>query len=154
MIGLETLFEFDDPTERLEGLLPRIEPEVALILERAVAGYEIGEKEGIALSEVEGMELAALVATADHLRQKKVGDVITYVVCRNINFTNVCYVGCKFCAFSTGPNRPDAWDYSLDEVGRRAEEPGYSFLRPGRDGQDHRSGPPHPGRRNEYPGTP
>lgn len=122
MIGLETLFEFDDPTERLEELLPRIEPEVARILERAVAGYEIGEKEGIALSEAEGMELAALVATADHLRQKKVGDVITYVVCRNINFTNVCYVGCKFCAFSTGPNRPDAWDYSLDEVGRRAEE--------------------------------
>ena len=43
MIGLETIFEFDDPAERLEGLLPRIEPEVARILERAVAGYEIGE---------------------------------------------------------------------------------------------------------------
>ncbi|MEE9185549.1 MAG: hypothetical protein V3U81_00875, partial [Candidatus Binatia bacterium] len=112
MIELEALFEFEDPRERLEELLPRIEPEVARILERSLSGYEIGEKEGIALSEVEGMELAALVATADHLRQKKVGDTISYVVCRNINFTNVCYVGCKFCAFSTGPNRPDAWDYS------------------------------------------
>ncbi len=122
MIELAALFEFEDPRERLEELLPRIEPEVARILERSLSGYEIGEREGIALSEVEGMELAALVATADHLRQRRVGDTITYVVCRNINFTNVCYVGCKFCAFSTGPNRPDAWDYSLDEIGRRAEE--------------------------------
>jgi FO synthase len=122
MIELEALFEFEDPKERLEELLPRIEPEVARILERSLSGYEIEEKEGIVLSEVEGMELAALVATADHLRQRKVGDTITYVVCRNINFTNVCYVGCKFCAFSTGPNRLDAWDYSLNEVGRKAEE--------------------------------
>jgi FO synthase len=44
------------------------------------------------------------------------------VVCRNINFTNICYVGCKFCAFSTGPGKPDAWDHPLEEVGRRAEE--------------------------------
>ena len=122
MIDLEALFEVEDPAERLKGLLSRISPEVARILERAGAGYEIGEKEGIALSEVDGDELAALASTADLLRRRKVGDVVTYVVCRNLNFTNVCYVGCKFCAFSTAPNRADAWDYSLDEVGRRAEE--------------------------------
>ncbi|MFQ5850770.1 MAG: 5-amino-6-(D-ribitylamino)uracil--L-tyrosine 4-hydroxyphenyl transferase CofH [Candidatus Binatia bacterium] len=122
MNKLDALFEFKDHTARLEELLPRIEPEVARILERALAGHEIGEKKGIALSAVEGEELAALAATADLLRQRKVGDVITYVICRNINFTNVCYVGCRFCAFSTGPNNPDAWDYSLDEVGQRAEE--------------------------------
>jgi len=122
MIDAESLFDFADPTEKLEELLPEIAHDVAKILERASAGYEIGEEEGIRLSEVEGKELAALAATADLLRKRKVGDVITYVVCRNINFTNVCYVGCKFCAFSTGPNKPDAWNYSLDEVARRAEE--------------------------------
>jgi FO synthase len=122
MIAAESLSDFADATERLEELLPGIAPEVAKILERAIAGYEIGPEEGIRLSEVEGEELAALAATADLLRKRKVGDVITYVVCRNINFTNVCYVGCKFCAFSTGPKKSDAWNYSLDEVARRAEE--------------------------------
>lgn len=122
MSDMEALFDFEDPWDRVRGLLPRIEPEVAAILEKAIEGYEIGEKEAIRLTQVDGSELAALAATADLLRRRKVGDVITYVVCRNINFTNVCYVGCKFCAFSTGPNKPDAWNHSLDEVGRRAEE--------------------------------
>jgi FO synthase len=122
MTNMDALFDFEDHTGRVEELLPRIKPSVARVLERAVAGYEIGEEEGLVLSEVEGNELAALAAAADLLRHRKVGDVITYVVCRNINFTNVCYVGCKFCAFSTGPNKPDARDYSLDEIGRRAEE--------------------------------
>jgi len=122
MIDAESLFDIGDPTERLEELLPEIAPEVAEILQRAAAGHEIGEEEGIRLSGVAGEELAALAATADLLRRRKVGDLITYVVCRNINFTNVCYVGCKFCAFSTGPGKPDAWNHSLDEVGQRAEE--------------------------------
>ncbi|MGH7829384.1 MAG: 5-amino-6-(D-ribitylamino)uracil--L-tyrosine 4-hydroxyphenyl transferase CofH, partial [Candidatus Binatia bacterium] len=122
MIDTESLFDFADPMDRLEDLLPDIAPEVAEILQRAAAGHEIGEEEGIRLSGVAGQELAALAATADLLRRRKVGDLITYVVCRNINFTNVCYVGCKFCAFSTGPGKPDAWNHSLDEVGQRAEE--------------------------------
>lgn len=122
MSDMEALFDFEDPWDRVGGLLPRVEPEVAAILEKAIGGYEIGEEEGIRLTRVGGSELAALVATADLLRRRRVGDVVTYVVCRNINFTNVCYVGCKFCAFSTGPNKPDAWNHSLDEVGRRAEE--------------------------------
>jgi FO synthase len=122
MIDWQHLFNFDEPAERVRQLLPRIEPEVARALERALDGHEIGESEGICLADVEGDELAALIATADWLRQKKVGDIVSYVVCRNINFTNVCYVGCKFCAFSTGPGKPDAWNHSLAEVGRRAEE--------------------------------
>ncbi len=122
MLPLEALFDFDDSAERLSELLPLIKPKVAQILEKAVTGFEITEGEGMELCDVMGNELGALVATADLLRQKRVGDRVTYVVCRNINFTNVCYVGCKFCAFSTGPNHQDAWDYSLDEVGRRAEE--------------------------------
>jgi len=116
------MFEFDDAGERLEQLLPRIEPRVASILERALSGHEVTHAEGLVLSEVMGDELAALAATADLLRQAKVGDEVTYVVCRNINFTNVCFVGCKFCAFHSGPNKPESWDHSLEEVGRRAED--------------------------------
>ncbi len=52
-----------------------------------------------------GDDLFGLVVAANELRQRLVGDVVSYVVTRNINFTNVCFVGCKFCAFSVGPRR-------------------------------------------------
>ena len=121
MSRIEAMFDHDDGAERLNRLLPRIEAPVARILERALEGREATRDEGLALCEVDGDELAALAATADLLRQARVGDRITYVVCRNINFTNVCYVGCKFCAFHTGPNKPGSWDNSLDEAGLKAE---------------------------------
>ncbi len=122
MPALETLFEYENPAARLGELFPSISPTVARVLDRVLEEREVSEEEGVILSKVEGEELGALIATADLLRQRKVGDHVTYVVCRNINFTNVCYVGCKFCAFSTGPNHQDAWSYSLDEVARRAAE--------------------------------
>ena len=122
MSHIEAMFDYDDGTERLNELLPRIDERVARILERALEGREIARDEGLILSEVTGDELAALAVTADLMRQAKVGDRVTYVVCRNINFTNVCYVGCKFCAFHTGPNKPGSWDNSLDEVADKAEE--------------------------------
>jgi len=62
------------------------------------------------------------VAVADQLRQQTVGDAITYVVNRNINFTNVCFVGCSFCGFGRGPGAADAYSLSLEEVVRRARE--------------------------------
>ena len=122
MSQIEAMFDYDDGAERLNQLLPRIDGRVARILEDALAGREVTREEGLALSEVSGDELAALAVTADLLRQAKVGDRVTYVVCRNINFTNVCYVGCKFCAFHTGPNKPGSWDNSLEEVADKAEE--------------------------------
>lgn len=122
MIHWDSLFEFDDPEKKVEELLPHLKVETAATLEKALTGHEIGLKEALRLAGAEGEELVALAAAADLLRQKKTGEVVTYVVCRNINFTNVCYVGCKFCAFSTGPNKPDAWNHSLEEVARRAEE--------------------------------
>jgi FO synthase len=121
MIDVEQLFNFEPPSRRIERLLPLIDPKVARVLERALAGKEIGETDGVVLSEVTGSNLSALVSTADLLRERSVGDTVSYVVCRNINFTNICYVGCKFCAFSTGPGKPDAWDHPLEEVGRREE---------------------------------
>ena len=70
----------------------------------------------------EGPELDALCALADDLRRDAVGDEVTYVVNRNINFTNVCYVGCRFCAFAQRRTDADAYTLSLDEVGARARE--------------------------------
>lgn len=119
---IEAMFDYDDGTERLNRLLPCIDSRVARILEDALSGRELTREEGLVLSEVCGNELAALAVTADLMRKAKVGDRVTYVVCRNINFTNVCYVGCKFCAFHTGPKKPDSWDYSLEEVADKAED--------------------------------
>ena len=64
----------------------------------------------------EGAELTALTALADALRAEAVGDEVTYVVTRNINFTNVCYTGCRFCAFAQRRTDADAYTLSLEQV--------------------------------------
>ena len=70
----------------------------------------------------EGPLLEQVCRLADDLRREVVGDEVTYVVNRNINFTNVCYVGCRFCAFAQRRTDADAYSLSLDEVADRAEE--------------------------------
>ncbi len=105
--------------ERAVGQVPL---PIARLLERALEGRELTRDEGITLAESEPEAVGPLTAVADEVRRCRVGDVITYVVNRNINFTNVCIIGCKFCAFSTGPNAPDAYDLSLEEVAQRAVE--------------------------------
>ena len=72
--------------------------------------------------QADGAALEALCALADDLRRDVVGDDVTYVVNRNINFTNVCYTGCRFCAFAQRRTDADAFTLSLDEVGKRADE--------------------------------
>ena len=74
------------------------------------------------LAHSEGDDLLGVICAADRLRRQLVGDVVTYVVNRNINFTNVCFVGCKFCAFSRGPREADAYFLSLEEVRQRTIE--------------------------------
>src|SRR5215475_10297757 len=106
----------------LEDLLPQIDSTVAGLLEKALAGSELSREEGCSLSEVEGPELNALVLTADRIRQQRVGEAITYVVNRNINFTNVCFIGCRFCAFSTARRAADAYFLSFDEIKKRTRE--------------------------------
>jgi FO synthase len=69
-----------------------------------------------------GAEVDALARLADELRRDTVGDGVTYVVNRNINFTNVCYTGCRFCAFAQRRTDADAYTLSLDEIGVRADE--------------------------------
>jgi FO synthase len=82
----------------------------------------LSDDHALTLMTAEGDLLADVVALADQLRKETVGDEVTYVVNRNINFTNVCYVGCRFCAFAQRRTDADAYSLSLEQVADRAEE--------------------------------
>jgi FO synthase len=97
-------------------------PDVRDALEAALNGKELGFEPALRLAQADGANLQALVAVADRLRRETVGDTITYVVNRNINFTNICFVGCKFCAFSRGPREPDTYFLDPGQVAQKAIE--------------------------------
>ncbi|BBZ00401.1 FO synthase [Mycolicibacterium fallax] len=80
------------------------------------------DDEYLALATADGPALEAVAALADSLRRDVVGDEVTYVVNRNINFTNICYTGCRFCAFAQRKGDADAYSLSAEEVGERAWE--------------------------------
>ncbi len=106
----------NDAPERLDG-------DVRAALRHAAddpAG--ITDDQALALFAADGPALEALCALADDVRRDTVGDDVTYVVNRNINFTNVCYTGCRFCAFAQRRTDADAYTLSLTEVGDRAAE--------------------------------
>lgn len=104
-------FVLDGPP--LERTLSEANPAFARILDKALSGRELSAEEGLQLLQAEGAELRALLRAADAARKLDVGDCVTYVVNRNINFTNVCFVGCQFCAFAR--HRKDA-DARTDSV--------------------------------------
>ena len=104
------------PPQRLDG-------EVRTALRHAAAQPgRLGERDALVLFDADGPSLEALCSLADDLRRDVVGEDVTYVVNRNINFTNVCYTGCRFCAFAQRRADADAFTLSLDQVGERAEE--------------------------------
>ncbi len=103
-------------------ILDWIDEDVRRILGRALDGSELTVDEGIRLTEVQGRELHALTLVADEMRRRQAGDVVTYVVNRNINFTNVCIKHCTFCAFSRDHREEEGYFLPLDEVVRRAVE--------------------------------
>jgi 7,8-didemethyl-8-hydroxy-5-deazariboflavin synthase CofH subunit len=105
-----------------EDALRSASPAVSRILEKSLASGDLSFDDGMALSAVDGDDLLALVKVADEIRRRTVGDYITYVVNRNLNFTNVCIVGCAFCGFSRGPNSPDAYFHSTDTLVARSVE--------------------------------
>ncbi|MFZ2046626.1 MAG: 5-amino-6-(D-ribitylamino)uracil--L-tyrosine 4-hydroxyphenyl transferase CofH, partial [Trebonia sp.] len=80
------------------------------------------DDQAVALLGADGADLDALAALADGLRREVNGDDVTFVVTRNINFTNVCYTGCRFCAFAQRRTDADAYTLSLDQIGDRADE--------------------------------
>jgi len=96
--------------------------EMNTALARADSGAILSEEEALTLFEAEGDALEQLCRIADDMRRDAVGDVVTYVINRNINFTNICYVGCRFCAFAQRRDDADAYFLSNDEVAARAEE--------------------------------
>ncbi len=101
----------------------RFDADVATALRRAErdpAG--LSDDDALALLHADGAELDALAELADGLRRDAVGDDVTYVVTRNINFTNVCYTGCRFCAFAQRRTDADAYTLSIEQVGRRVDE--------------------------------
>ena len=106
----------------LERLLASLEPRTASILDRALLGQDTTAEEAETLFTVSGLELSALVMVADELRRRTVGDVVTYVVNRNINFTNVCIKRCGFCAFSRDHREEEGYFIPMGEIVRRARE--------------------------------
>ena len=109
-------------TGGVEGLLSNLDTQVAGILNRALEGEDITASEAAVLFETFGAEYNAMVMTADELRRRTVGDVVTYVVNRNINFTNVCIKRCGFCAFSRDFREEQGYFLPLNEIVRRAKE--------------------------------
>jgi FO synthase len=100
----------------------RVDADVRTALRKAEGHRAITDDEALALFRAEGDSLEALCSVADGLRREAVGDEVTYVVNRNINFTNVCYVGCRFCAFAQREVDAASYTLTLAEVADRAEE--------------------------------
>ena len=106
----------------LGAVLDRVSPDIRRILDGALAGDEVSVADANRLARVTGRDLAALTLTADELRRRQVGDVVTFVVNRNINFTNVCIKHCGFCAFSRDHREEEGYLLPVEEVVRRARE--------------------------------
>jgi FO synthase len=105
------------------GAPQRFDRDVASALDAATERPgELTVDQVLSLLLAEGLELDAVARLADDMRREAVGDDVTYVVNRNINFTNVCYTGCRFCAFAQRRTDADAYSLSLDEVASRARE--------------------------------
>jgi len=102
--------------------LDRVSRDVRGVLARALDGLEVSVAEADVLAGTTGRDLQALTLTADELRRRHVGDTVTYVVNRNINFTNVCIKHCGFCAFSRDHREEEGYFLPIEEVVRRARE--------------------------------
>lgn len=109
-------------TPSLSSLLNQITPDIARILDKALNDDEISIADAIILFGATDQDVWALAATANELRRRQVGDRVTYVQTRNINFTNVCYTGCKFCAFGKHADDPAAYTMTVAEVVEKAKE--------------------------------
>lgn len=115
--------DWDALRDRLPSGSAPVSGDVRQALKKAEANPAgLTDDEAVALLSADGEALEELARLADHLRREAVGDDVTYVVNRNINFTNVCYTGCRFCAFAQRRTDADAYTLSLDQVADRAQE--------------------------------
>ncbi len=108
-----------------EQLAPSIQPETRGAIEHVLEKQDstaITREQWLQLACTEGDDLLGLLVAANVLRSELTGNIVTYVVNRNINFTNVCFVGCKFCAFSRGPREHDTYFLRPEDVAQKAVE--------------------------------
>ena len=113
------------PTLDWSDVAPRITPPVRATLEKVLEtqnGADLSVEESYALAQADGDDLLGLLVAANILRAELVGNIVTYVVNRNINFTNICFVGCKFCAFSRGPRESDTYFLTMEQMAQKAAE--------------------------------
>jgi FO synthase len=106
----------------LERLLADVSCDVAGILDRALDGAELSVDDAERLLRVEGADFHALVRAADLARAEDKGDDVSFVVCRNMNFTNVCYVGCSFCGFARHKDDAEAYDHPMETLLEKARD--------------------------------
>jgi FO synthase subunit 2 len=102
-------------------MLGAIDPAVARILDKSLEGKDISQEEAAVLFDAEGPALNPLILAADEVRRTTVGDIVSYVINRNINFTNVCIKRCGFCAFSRGHRQEEAYFWPIEELVRKAK---------------------------------
>ena len=113
------------PSLEWQDISPRLAPAFRAALEQVLTtqdGGSLSYQQSLLLANAEGDDLLGLLVAANDLRRELAGNLVTYVVNRNINFTNICFVGCKFCAFSRGPRESDTYFLSPDQVAQKAIE--------------------------------
>src|ERR1700722_15312120 len=115
------------PSLEWSDIAPRMTPALRAALEKVLEaqnGGDLSLQESYTLADSEGDDLLGLLVASNLLRAELAGNIVTYVVNRNINFTNICFVGCKFCAFSRGPRESDTYFLQPEQVGQKAVEAG------------------------------
>jgi 7,8-didemethyl-8-hydroxy-5-deazariboflavin synthase CofH subunit len=117
-MNLEYWRDYVDEIEAtpVDALLGKASPAVRTALEHALLKRELTPEEGLLLYTADGDDLRATIKCADIARAEDVGNEVTYVVNRNINFTNICFVGCQFCGFKRQRWEADAYDHSDDTI--------------------------------------
>ncbi len=106
----------------IDSVFRNADPQISAILNKALSEKEISEEEGLALYNSDGADFHLVGMVADELRKRRVGNIVTYVVNRNINFTNVCIKQCGFCAFSRDFREEEGYFLPTEEIVRRAKE--------------------------------
>lgn len=109
-------------TLNFDSLFREADPIISEILNKALSEKEISAEEGLHLYNSSGLDFHLIGLTADELRKRRVGNIVTYVVNRNINFTNVCIKQCGFCAFSRDFREEEGYFLPTEEIVRRAKE--------------------------------
>jgi FO synthase subunit 2 len=109
-------------TINIDSLFKNADPIISEILNNALSEKEISAKEGLALYKTKGIDFHLVGLVADELRKRRVGNIVSYVVNRNINFTNVCIKQCGFCAFSRDFREEESYFLPTEEIVRRAKE--------------------------------